>query len=675
MPYIFGFVAYNARKIVLLILYSRSAHCRPAIFFIVVMIETVVEFFEEKVAKYADNPLMYEKHNGKYESLTYSQVHDEVMRFAAGLTALGLKKGDRMGLIAEGRTDWLVAELGMFYAGVVNVPLSVKLESGSDIYFRIQHSEARMVIVSASQLQKVEEIFDSIDCLEKIICLDSDQTDAPHHISFAKVKSLGDNVLSNSDLHAKFDAIWHNVAPDDLANISYTSGTTSDPKGIMLTQRNYAVNAQQSCTLMSIGTNDKTLTILPWDHSFAHTACLYCFIYYGAAIAAQEIGRTPIETLKNIPKNINEIKPNLMMSVPALSKAFRKNIENGIKQKGSTAEKIFRQGLKIAYLYNGHGFNRGKNWRILLKPLYLLFDKIMFSKIREGFGGNIKFFIGGGALLDVELQRFFAAIGMPVMQGYGLSEASPVISSNALHAYKFGSSGRLVKYMDLKIIDADGNELPQGEKGEIIIKGGNVMSGYWKNPKATAETIIDGWLHTGDMGYMDKDGFLYVLGRFKSLLIGNDGEKYSPEGIEEAIVDQSAYIDQCMLYNNQNNYTTGMIVPNVSALKAEIQQRGIELNSAEAYAEALTIIESQIDAYKTGGEYANLFPERWLPAAAVVLPEAFTEQNKLINSTMKMVRGKVVEHFATELKFLYTPTAKNIQNEVNIENIKKLFNK
>jgi long-chain acyl-CoA synthetase len=306
--------------------------------------------------------------------------------------------------------------------------------------------------------------------------------------------------------------------------------------------------------------------------------------------------------------------------------------------------------------------------------LVMLFDKIVFSKIRANFGGNLKFFIGGGALLDIELQRFFAAIGIPVMQGYGLSEASPVISSNALHAYKFGSSGRLVKPMELKICDTDGRELPPGEKGEIVIKGGNVMKGYWKNEKATAETIKDGWLYTGDMGYLDNDGFLYVLGRFKSLLIGNDGEKYSPEGIEEAIVDQSKFIDQCMLYNNQSPYTSAMIVPNIQAINQELQKHGIKPGSPEGNRHAIDIIQNEIDAYKVGGKHEGMFPERWLPAVFVVLPEAFSDKNHLINSTMKMVRGKITEYFANDLAFMYTAEAKNIFNERNLKSFQKWNN-
>jgi len=633
---------------------------------------TIIELFETSVAKYPNNIYLWEKHDGKYEGTTYRQTHDLVLRFGAGLVALGVQKGDRIGLIAEGRNAWIISELGVLYAGGINVPLSVRLDSGSELKFRLAHSGSKMIVVSKGHASKIEEIRNELPELEKVIYMDGKENPGANDISYDQVLALGDQYMKTN--LSDFEAIYKNIQEDDVANISYTSGTTADPKGIMLTQLNYAANVVQANTLMEITPEWKTLAFLPWDHSFAHTACLYCFMYNGASVASLEIGKTPTETLKNIPKNIKEIQPNVLMSVPAVAKNFRKGIETGIRQKGPIVEKLFKHALKIAYEYNGHGWDRGKSGNMIYRPLLKLYDKILFSKIREGFGGKLNLFVGGGALLDLELQRFFYAIGMPMCQGYGLSEASPVISSNALHAIKFGSSGRPVKYMELKIRDLDGNELPLGEKGEIVVKGENVMKGYWKNPKSTEETVKDGWLYTGDMGYMDKDGFLYVLGRFKSLLIGSDGEKFSPEGIEEALIDQSSYIDQCMLYNNQNAYTSGMIVPNMPAINRELEKRGFTAATEEGRVEALKIIQQEVDAYKSGGKFENSFPERWLPATIAILPEAFTDQNHLLNSMAKMVRGKIIEYFKTELEFLYTPEAKNIQNKMNMDALKKWGN-
>jgi len=230
----------------------------------------------------------------------------------------------------------------------------------------------------------------------------------------------------------------------------------------------------------------------------------------------------------------------------------------------------------------------------------------------------------------------------------------------------------LVRPLELKICDSDGKQLPNYEKGEIVIKGENVMAGYFKNEKATTETIKDGWLHTGDMGYMDSDGFLYVVGRFKSLLISSDGEKYSPEGIEESIADNSRYIDQVVLYNNQNPYTTALIVPNKEALKRYVKEKKPQLSwdSNEAKELALNKLQKELNEYKKDGKMEGFFPERWLPAAVAVIGEPFSEQNGLVNSTMKIMRGKVEERYAARIENLYSSGAKSIQNQENIEALK-----
>jgi long-chain acyl-CoA synthetase len=630
--------------------------------------KTIIELFESTVANYPNNIYLWEKKDGKFEGTTYSETREQVLKLAAGLISIGLKKGDRLGLVSDGRNDWIISELGMLYAGGVNVPLSIRLQE-NELIFRLQHSGSKFIFVSGAHAEKVEAIRDALPELEKIVFIDGKENPGKNDVDYQKLMKTGEEYLKNNK--DKAEAVWKSIQPNDLANISYTSGTTADPKGIMLSHLNYAANVVQSNTLMELHSDWRTLAILPWDHAFAHTCCLYAFMYKGASIASVETGRSALETLKNIPKNIKEIQPTLMMSVPAFSKKFRQNIENQIRLKGDTLYKVFQFALKVSYIHNDLGYNRGKGWRFMLKPLLWLFDAILYKKIRQGFGGNLKFFVGGGALLDIELQRFFYAIGIPICQGYGLTEASPVISSNALHAIKFGSSGKLVKYLDLKIMDENGNELPVGQKGEIVIKGDNVMLGYWNNPTATAETIKNGWLYTGDMGYMDKDGFLFVMGRFKSLLIANDGEKYSPEGIEEAIVEQSPYIQQMMLFNNQNPYTSAMIVPDIDSINRDLKKRSIEPGSEEGDLESVQMIQKEINEFKKGGQYEDMFPERWLPATFVILPESFNQENGLQNTTMKMVRGKICEYFSKELEFLYTPLARTIENDVNLAAIKK----
>ena len=633
------------------------------------MKKTLVDLFEESVRLYPNNTFLLEKTGKKFEPTTYTQVKEKVYQLGAGLQALGVKKGDNMALLSEGRNMWVIGELAMFYAGAVNVPLSIKLEESNDLLFRLIHGDVKFVMVSGTQLKKVRSIIDQLPEVQKVIVFDEQAEYGEKEISLAEVQKMGDEFLA-SHSQEEFLKVANSIQNDDYATITYTSGTTADPKGVVLTHRNYTSNVEQACTLVNIDQTWRTLIILPLDHCFAHVVGFYIMMAKGATAATVQVGRTPLETLKNIPLNIREVKPHFILSVPALAKTFKKNIEQGIRAKGKTTVKLFNFGMKVRQLYYGDSNLDFKGWRYLLKPLVALFDKIIFSKVRENFGGELKFFIGGGALLDKNLQKFYVGIGIPMFQGYGLSEATPVLSSNGPEKYRFGSSGKLVQPLELKICDADGKELPLGEQGEIVVKGENVMAGYWKNPESTAETVKDGWLYTGDLGYMTKEGLLYVKGRFKSLLISSDGEKYSPEGIEEALVGQSKYIDQVMLYNNQSPYTIALIVPNKDNLKRKLAHKDLTLESEEGRKYAIKKFEKELNKYKKGGEFEGMFPERWLPSTFAILPEPFTEQNQMINSTMKMVRGKIEKAYAQRIEFLYTSEGKQIFNQQNFDSLK-----
>lgn len=628
---------------------------------------TIIDLLNTSVTKYKNNPFLWEKTKTKFKPTSYAETKAQVYELAAGLIALGIQAGDKAALLSEGRNAWIIGELAILHTGAVNVPLSVKLEESNDLIFRLQHSEVQYILVSKGQLKKIRTIINDLPLIKKVIVFDELPDLLPNEISLSELKKIGAESLLNHP--AIVDERASLVKPDDLANISYTSGTTAAPKGIMLTHRNYTANVEQALTLMDIPEHYRTLIILPLDHCFAHVAGFYSFMASGASVGTVQVGRSGQETLKNIPSNIKELQPNLLLSVPALAKNFKKNIENGIKAKGGFTEGLFKTAIKTAYSYNKEGYNKGKGMQCFKKPLLVLYDKILFSKIRESFGGKLEFFIGGGALLDIDLQRFFYAIGIPMFQGYGLSEATPIISSNGMKHHKLGSSGYLVDFMELKICDSEGNELPHLEKGEIVIKGENVMAGYYKNPESTAETVKDGWLHTGDMGYMDNDGFLYVTGRFKCLLIASDGEKYSPEGIEEALVGNSSFIEQVILHNNQDPYTVALLVPNKEALKQYIlkQHPNLHWQSKEAKEQGLLKLQQELNEYKKGGKFADMFPDRWLPSAVAVLPEAFSEQNGLVNSTMKIIRRKVEELYASRIEKLYSPEGKNILHEDNLK--------
>ena len=630
------------------------------------MKKTIVDLFEASVKRYPNNTFLLEKIGKEWTKTTYSQVKEQVYRLGAGLQALGVKKGENMALLSEGRNMWVIGELAMFYAGAVNVPLSIKLEERNDLMFRLIHGDVKYIMVSGTQLKKVRAIKNELPDVKHIIVFDKQDSYEDREISLDDVLKKGDDFFASHSME-EFLSVGQSIQNDDHATITYTSGTTADPKGVVLTHRNYTANVEQSLTLVDIDESWRTLIILPLDHCFAHVVGFYIMMAQGATAATVQVGRTPLETLKNIPLNIKEVKPHFILSVPALAKTFKKNIEQAIRAKGKTTEKLFNLGLKVKQTYYGDSNLDFKGFRLLLKPFVALFDKILFSKVRENFGGELRFFIGGGALLDKDLQKFYVGVGMPMYQGYGLSEATPVLSSNGPEKYRFGSSGKLVTPIDLKICDDNGKELPLGEMGEIVVKGENVMAGYWKNPESTAETIKDGYLYTGDLGYMTKEGLLYVKGRFKSLLISSDGEKYSPEGIEEALVQLAPSIDQVMLYNNQSTYTTAVIVPNKDYLKRALKEKGLSLDTEEGRIEALKLIDADVAMFKKGGEHETMFPDRWLPAAIAVLAEPFTEQNQMINSTMKMVRGKIEKAYADRIAYMYTPEGKQLLNPQNID--------
>lgn len=630
---------------------------------------TIIDFVEKYTHEFSSHVFLREKPADKWTETTFEQTRLDAYKVAAGLMSLGLQKGDKVALLSEGRNMWVIGELGILYAGGVNVPLSIKLEEGSDLVFRINHSDARFVMVSANQLPKIRRILAETPAVEKVIVFDDMPEYKDNEIPMSEVMRLGEKF--NSENPGALEARAKSVGPDDYANISYTSGTTADPKGILLTHRNYTANVEQAHSVISIPLDAVMLIILPLDHCFAHVAGFYTMMSYGGSIATVPVGKTAMASLKNIPMAIKEVRPHVMLSVPALARNFKKNIESGIKAKGPKVEKLYNFALNLAISYNKEYYNRGGILQLWKKPLMALFDKIIFKNVREGLGGRMLFFVGGGALLDIALQRYYCAIGIPMFQGYGLSEATPIISANSSGHCIFGSSGRVVKPMDIKICDAEGNALGYGERGEIVIRGENVMAGYWKNPVSTAETVVDGWLHTGDMGYMKDEEFLYVVGRFKSLLISADGEKYSPEGFEDSLTDSSKFIDQVVLHNNQDPYTTVIIVPNKEALKEYVKNGnpGLDLTSREAKELMLKKIQEEVNSYRKGGSREGIFPERWLPAAIIVADEPFTEQNHMVNSTMKIVRGKVEKHYADRIAYALTAEGKNLLNEKNIASL------
>ncbi|MFN3412275.1 MAG: AMP-dependent synthetase/ligase, partial [Exilispira sp.] len=605
------------------------------------MKRTILQILEMAKDKYGSKGYLFEKFQNKWVENSFEKTYEDAHHVASGLIELGLKNDDKVAIISEAKTRWILMELGTIIIGGISVPLSIKLLA-EEIPFRINHSDSKVIVVSKITLEKVLKVFDQLENKNiKIIYLDDDLSFAEnlfsqykvsikkHFISyFDFIENGKKNLERNKD---KIEQLKEKVDEDTVANICYTSGTTGNPKGIMLTHLNYWSNCHDSIELFKVPDDFKTLIVLPIDHSFAHTVGIYAGLLRGIQLYFVDYSDGVSGALKNIPINIIESNPNFLLSVPALSGNFMKKIIDGIETKGKIISSIFKFGLSCGIQYHKNAYNKPSILTRIVNYLpYKFADLLIFKKIRKIFGNDFQFFVGGGALLDIKQQEFFYTLGIPVYQGYGLTEAAPVISSNTPEKHKLGSSGIIAPTVQCKIIKEDGKEAKVGEKGQIVIKGENVMKGYYKNKVETEKTIKDGWLYTGDLGYFDEDGFLVVIGREKALLISEDGEKYSPEEIEEAIVNCSEYIYQAMIYNDHKKYTTSLITLNIQKLKNAFNQKGIK--DVEMI---LEFIYNDFQKYRFEPAFKNKFPKKWQPITFMIIEEPFSEENHMINSTMK----------------------------------------
>lgn len=648
------------------------------------MKRTVFRMLDEAAVDWANDPYALRKTDQGYLPTTFAQAREKARGFGAWILSRGYAKGDRFAVLGEGSPEWICGEFGLMCGGLISVPLSIKLLS-EEIPFRLEHSEAKGILTTHNQFEKVMGALKRLPSGDLILVyLDEDiqwaketaekQEFSPDRIfRFSDCVGEGLALLADkaSGAAASLDRIAQSAEEDDVVTISYTSGTTGNPKGIMLTQLNYWSNCHDAVALFDDPIHFRTLLVLPVDHSFAHTVGLYTALVCGIALYFVDSRGGGIATLRNIPINLKEANPTFLFTVPSLSGNFMKKIIAGIEEKGGILEKIFKAGIGAGIRWNGNGYQKTS---FLTKAgaflPYHLAKLLMFRKIiRMVFGESIKFCVGGGALLDVKQQEFFAALGVPVFQGYGLTEAAPIISSNTPKKHKFGSSGVIAPSVTCKIMRPDGTEAPLGVSGEITVQGENVMKGYFKNPAATAEALHDGLLWTGDLGYMDKDGFLYVVGRAKAVLIAEDGEKYSPEEIEEAIITSTDLIDQIMVWCDHKKYSCALVSLDTAKLQRYAAAKG--LSTPQAILDALV---KEFYAFKTDPK-AKKVQGAWIPGTFQIIATPFNEKDGTVNSTMKIVRYKVAEVYRELLEYSYTPEGSTTVNPRNLETVARLFKK
>jgi long-chain acyl-CoA synthetase len=646
------------------------------------MKRTVLRMMDEAAVQWGADPYALKKGNAGWVSVSFSQARARSREFAAWLLLKGYEKGERLAILAEGSPEWIMAESGILCAACVSVPLSIKLLA-EEIPFRLDHSEARAIFTTKNQLEKVLGSFASLENKNiLLVYLDDDpafarEAAAKHGVfservvGFDEACEAGRAVLDAplSTFASRLDAIATEAEEDDAVTICYTSGTTGNPKGIVLTHLNYWTNCHDAVELFDGPYHFRTLLVLPVDHSFAHTVGLYTALVCGIALYFVDSRGGGIATLRNIPLNLRESNPIFLFTVPALSGNFMKKIVSGIEDKGGSIEKLFKSGIAAGIAYNGDGFNKPRlGVRLKAFVPYKIAKLLVFDKIKKMvFGDSIRFCVGGGALLDVKQQEFFAAFGVPVYQGYGLTEAAPIISSNTTGKHKYGTSGVVAPSVECRLVKEDGSLAAIGENAEVVIRGGNVMKGYYKNPEATAKALRDGWLYTGDIAHWDEDGFLVVVGREKALLIAEDGEKYSPEEIEEAVTFSTDVIDQIMAWCEQRRYVTALVTLDSGKVERIVKAEGI--SSAQALLERLKV---EFGKFKDDPKTKKV-QAAWMPAVYQIVPASFCDKDGTVNSTMKIVRHRIAAVHKDLIEYSYQAEGSKTSNERNLATLRRMF--
>ncbi|MFO7845917.1 MAG: long-chain fatty acid--CoA ligase [Balneolaceae bacterium] len=559
----------------------------------IVAFETLTELFQNVVAKYknSDKTAFAYKPTADepYTTITWSEVEQDVMAIASYLLDQNIQKGDRVAILSENRYEWAVVDLAIQMVGAINVSLYATLPP-KQCAFILKDSESKLFFVSTGiQLKKAVEVFDECEDLTQIIAFDEPKVQ--EYIEKEYVK-LFDTVCTAGTKAEPMQADELNnrvksIVPEDVATLIYTSGTTGQPKGAMLTQRNIVSNVKAAHDAISIGDTDRCLSFLPLCHSFERTGGYYAMMAGGAEIYYAE-------SVDTVARNMLEAHPTIVVSVPRLFEKIYNLVTKNVQEGSAIQQSVFNWALNV-------GEKHWKGKRGLVSVQKALADKLVFNKLKERTGGNIRFFVSGGAALPAEIGAFFMSAGLNILEGYGLTETSPVMCCNRYGDEQMGTVGKVINGVTVGIQRLDDNEIiaqlsgedyPSdltSEAGEILNRGPNTMKGYWKNEEATKEMIDEnGWLHTGDVGRF-VDGRLQITDRIKHMIVNAGGKNIYPGPIED-LFKTSKWIDQLVVVGEKQPYMAALIVPDFETLESYARQNDITYSSIGQLLEKETTI-------------------------------------------------------------------------------------
>ncbi|MDZ7659744.1 long-chain fatty acid--CoA ligase [Fodinibius sp.] len=550
----------------------------------VVAFETLTELFLNLSKKYKGTDktafARKPKTDEPYETITWDQVYEDAHSLAAYMVKHGIEAGDRVAILSENRYEWAVVDLALQLIGAINVSLYTSLPPKQCEYI-LKNSEAEMFFVSTGiQLKKAREVFDNCEDLNRVIAFDEPNISSYLDDAYISLfdDAMAEGVKQLPKVEDEIDRRSKAIEPEDLATLIYTSGTTGKPKGAMLTHRNIVSNIKAAHQRIDIMETDRCLSFLPLCHSFERTAGYYAMMAGGAEIYYAE-------SVDTVAKNMTEANPTIIISVPRLFEKIFNLVSKSVEEGSAIKQKIFNWAQKVGRKY-------ADGQRGLVSMQKKLADKLVFNKLKERTGGRIRFFVSGGAALPAEIGHFFMGAGLHIIEGYGLTETSPVMCCNTYGDEQMGTVGKVLpgvtvaiqRLEDSKIVaEISGEDYPtdhDSEQGEILCKGPNVMEGYWKNEEATREMIDDdGYLHTGDVGKF-VDGKLQITDRIKHMIVNAGGKNIYPGPIED-LFKTSKWIDQLVVVGERQPYMAALIVPDFEVLEAHAKEEGIEYDSIE----------------------------------------------------------------------------------------------
>jgi len=592
--------------------------------------QTLTELFSSVFTNYREDPAKFpfaRKIDGVYNPISYREFEGDVTTFAAFLKHNGIANKDRVAILSENRPGWYLSDMAIMNIGAINVPLYPSLPP-NQIEYILKNCGAKAVVVSNMlQLGKILSIQKNLSELTLVVIMNRLEEVVESVFDLNQVKREGEKILARQP----FILDGTIVNPDDVATIIYTSGTTGLPKGVMLTHRNLCENVKSCSTVIRLDDSDRGLSFLPLSHAYERTGGYYLLFACGASIYLAE-------SVETISLNMTEAQPTIMFTVPRLFERIKSGILKQISTQSALKQKIFYWALKTGEKYHNE-LNTPGHPSPLLAIQHTLAKQLVYNKIKTKFGGRLRYFVSGGAALPQKIGEFFQALDIRILEGFGLTETAPVTHVNRPEKIKYGTVGRAVDNVDVMI----------APDGEILLKGPNIMKGYWNDEAATREVIKDGWFHSGDIGEIDRDGYLKITDRKKHIIVTSGGKNIAPGPIEN-MISESDFVDQVIVVGEKRPFLIALIVPDFTALQEFATAEKITYSTIKElieHKEVLQIYEKllrNISKHLATHEKIRKF---------LLVDVAFTIDNAQMTPTFKLKRKIIYEKYATEIDKMY----------------------